>query len=210
MSKTCDRRFANIESPFLFTGYLSTGSNGTLFSTLGCYSSDIGSIVVRHTTNSTGVGGKFQLGCPTTDYSGKVFGFLRGFDSDSSNLNGAQYIKPGSTEKIYIEKFSPHVEYEISYSTLNSTYHPGTSDIGSMVGFATTQFTSTHTIPGISSGISITPAYMKLCMSNCISGASPGITASTDGAVLFRITGYSTNRRKLFVVPVFESSSFAW
>lgn len=202
MGKNCVPRYANLSDPFIHKGFLSTGATGALYSTLGCYSSDIGSVMVRHTTNA-GKGNTFSMGCPTTDYNGKIYGFLKGFDSDSSNLNGVQYIGPGSTQKIYLEKFDYNKEYAINYSTLNSTVLPATSDIGSLVGFATTQFSG-------SSAISITPAYMNLCMSNIASTVNPGLTGSTNGAKLFKVTGYDSNRRKLFVVPVMESSSFSW
>ncbi|MGL6284094.1 MAG: hypothetical protein ACRC2J_16950 [Microcoleaceae cyanobacterium] len=158
--------------------------------------------MVRHTTNA-GAGGKFSMGCPTTGYEGFISGFLAGFDSDSSNLNGLQYIAPGSTQKIYVEKFSFDKEYTMSFSTLNSTVLPATSDIGSLVGFATTQITG-------SSAISITPAYMQLSMGNVGSTQVPGLVGSTNGAKIFRITGYDLNRRKLHVVPVQASSAFSW
>jgi hypothetical protein len=204
LGKRCERRHANLGRPFIHKGYLSTGATGTVYSTLGCYSSDIGSIVVRYTTGA-GIGGKFSLACPTTDFGNiaNVYGVLAGFDSDTSNLNSVQYIAPGSTQKIYVEKFDFNTEYTIDFSTANSTVLPGTSDIGSLVGFATTQFSG-------SSAISITPAFMKLCMSNIASTVVPGLVGSTNGSKMFRVTDYDTNRRKLHVVPVMESSSFSW
>lgn len=204
MAKKCEVRYANLDSPYMFKGYLSTGASGAAYSTLGCYSSDIGSIVLKHSTNA-GAGGKFSLGCPTTDVGNinNVFGILAGFDADSSCLNGVQYIAPGSTQPIYIERFSFDKEYTISFSTLNSTVLPATSDIGSLVGFATTHFTG-------ATAIAINPSNMKLCMSNIASTVSPGLTGSTNGSKMFRVTGYDTNRRKLHVVPVRASSSFGW
>jgi hypothetical protein len=204
LGRRCERRHADLGRPYIHKGYLSTGATGTVYSTLGCYSSDIGSIVVRYTTGA-GIGGKFALACPTTDLGNiaNVYGFLAGFDSDSSNLNSQQYIAPGSTQKIYVEKFDYNTEYSIDFSTANSTVLPGTSDINSLAGFATTHFAG-------SSAISITPEYMKLCMSNIASTATPGLAGSTNGSKMFRVTGYDLNRRKLHVVPVQESSSFSW
>lgn len=201
MGKKCEVRNANLTGPFPISGYLSTGVTGGAYSTLGCYSSDIGSIVLRYAST----GGRFSLACPTTDVgkTANVYGYLVGFDSDSSNLNGLQYIAPGSTQKIYVEKFSFNREYAIKFSTLNSTVLPATSDIGSLVGFATTNFAG-------SSVIAINPGNMCLCMSNVASTVAPGSAESTNGSKCFRITGYDTDRRKLNVVPVQESSSFSW
>jgi len=204
MAKVCERRYADFGDPFVAKARLSTGATGTAYSTLGCYSSDIGRIMLRHSTNA-GAGGSMSMGCPTTDVGNiaNIYGVLMGFDADSSNLNGVQYIAPGSTQNIYVEKFDFGKEYAVNFSTLNSTVLPGSSDIGSLVGFATTHMSG-------SSAISITPAYMKLCMSNAASTAAPGLAGSTNGPKIFRVTGYDTNRRKLFVTPVRESSAFSW
>jgi hypothetical protein len=206
MAKICERRYADFGDPFVVKARLSTGSNGTAYSTLGCYSSDIGRLMLRHSTNA-GAGGSLSMGCPTTDVGNiaNIYGILMGFDSDSSNLNGVQYIGPGSTQNIYVERFDFGKEYAINFSTLNSTVLPGSSDIGSLVGFATTQFAAPAT--ALNAAL---PSNMKLCMTNAGSTVAPGLTGSTNGSKCFRITGYDTNRRKLFVIPVKDSSSFSW
>lgn len=204
MGKVCERRYADLGAPYLIKGRLSTGATGAAYSTLGCYSSDIGRVMVRHSANA-GAGITFAMGCPTTDIgnTANVYGILAGFDSDSSNLNSLQYIAPGSTQNIYLEKFEFNNEYAINFSTLNSTVLPASSDVGSLVGFATTHFTG-------ASKITINPTNMKLCMSNIASTVNPGSAGSTNGSKMFRVTGYDTNRRKLYAVPVRESSSFSW
>lgn len=198
MGKRCEARHAHFAGPQLIKGYLSTGESGACFSTLGCYSSDVGNIMLRHSTNA-GAGGKYSMACPTTSIglTKHVVGILAGFDSDSSNLNGVQYIAPGSTQKIYIERFDFAKEYAINFSTANSTVMPATSDIGSYVGFSSTN---------LSTAITAIPNHMNLSMSNIGSTLAPGSTASR----MFQVTGYDTDRRKLHVIPVQDSSSFTW
>lgn len=89
---------------------------------------------------------------------------------------------------IYIYRLDPSLELEATYTTGNSGGHPATSDIGNYIGF----YITTTTITGL-----------QLDMTHA--AQSPG---STNG-LWFQITGYSTNRRKVYGYPA-AASSLLW
>lgn len=94
----------------------------------------------------------------------------------------------GSTIPIYCRKFDPTEEVEMDYSTLYSTVHPATTDVGNYIGLS-----SAATVAGA-----------VLAMNNI--GNAPG----TSDARWLKITGFSTNRRKIYGFPVRNSSVIAW
>ena len=94
----------------------------------------------------------------------------------------------GSTNLLYYTKFSPVDEVSITYSTLYGGGHPATTDIGKYIGLSTTA----------------TIAGAVLDMQNV--GNAPG---TTNGRFL-RITGFSTNRRKITGFAAVNSSCIAW
>ncbi len=89
---------------------------------------------------------------------------------------------------IYMYKIDPAYELEATYTTANSGGHPATSDIGNYIGFYITTTTIT--------GLQLDMTY---------AAQNPG---STNG-LWFQITGYSTNRRKVYGYPC-AASSMLW
>ena len=87
---------------------------------------------------------------------------------------------------IYMYKINPDLELEATYTTANSGGHPATSDIGNYIGFYITTTTIT--------GLQLDMTY---------AAQNPG----TSNALWFQITGYSTNRRKVYGYPVTASSA---
>lgn len=94
----------------------------------------------------------------------------------------------GSTIPFYIQKLDPNQLVEGTYSTLYSTVHPGTTDIGKYVGLST----------------AATVAGGVFSMGNM--GNAPG----TSDARWMKLVDFSTNRRKLVGFPVSNSSCIAW
>jgi len=89
---------------------------------------------------------------------------------------------------IYVYRLDPDKELEATYTTANSGGHPATSDIGSYIGFYITTTTIT--------GLQLDMTY---------AAQNPG----TSNALWYQITGYSTNRRKVYGYPV-AASSLLW
>lgn len=108
-----------------------------------------------------------------------ISGYIAMVTTDSSG---------GSTKPFYIRKLAPTVELEVTYSTVTSTAHPATTDIGKYIGFS-----SLATVAGC-----------VLAVSNMGNAAG-----TTDGRWL-KITGFSTDRRKITGFPVANSSLIAW
>ena len=94
----------------------------------------------------------------------------------------------GSTIPFYVQKLDPNQMVEGTYSTLYSATHPATSDLGKYIGLST----------------AATVAGAVLDMDNV--GNAPG----TSDARWLKITGFSTNRRKIMGFPVINSSCIAW
>lgn len=126
-------------------------------------STNIGDIVTR--TSNKGV-----LAVGTTADLSDLMGFVAAVTSNTT---------PGSTVPFYVLPFGSKEEIEVKYSTLYSTAHPATTDIGKYVGFSNTT----------------TVAGAKLDIDTLADG--PG---STSGCWL-RVNGYSTNRRMIYGVP---------
>jgi len=126
-------------------------------------STNIGDIVTR--TSNKGV-----LAVGTTADVSDLLGFVAAVPNNTT---------PGSTVPFYVLPFSNRDEVEVKYSTLYSTGHPATTDIGKYIGFGNTS----------------TPAGALLDVSSLAD--SPG---TTSGCWL-RVNGFSTNRRMIFGVP---------
>ena len=94
----------------------------------------------------------------------------------------------GSTIMFYIQKLDPNELVEGTYSTLYSTVHPGTTDIGKYIGLST----------------AATVAGAVFDVDNM--GNAPG----TSDARWCKLMGFSTNRRKIWGFPVINSSCIAW
>lgn len=94
----------------------------------------------------------------------------------------------GSTVPFYIQKLDPNCEIECSYSTLYSATHPADDYLGYYIGLST----------------AATIAGAVLSMGNV--GTAPG----TSDARFLKITGYSTERRKIYGFPSVESSCISW
>jgi hypothetical protein len=94
----------------------------------------------------------------------------------------------GSTIPFYVQKLDPNQLVEGTYSTLYSTVHPGTSDLGKYVGLST----------------AATVAGAVFSMGNM--GNAPG----TSDARWLKLTDFSTNRRKLMGFPAVNSSCISW
>jgi hypothetical protein len=151
------------------------------------YSSDIGRIVTR----STAGGYIFALGATELRVSNglatttaALFGYLAGMDTDPTT-------KGSTTSMVYIHKFSPQKEYEITYSTLYSTTLPATSDIGSYIGLG-----GTTTVAG---------AVLDMTLVS-----STNLAGGTTQNKSFIIKEFDNNRRKIFCSPVLCSSGIAW
>jgi hypothetical protein len=178
----CSRRGADYGET-LVPGYLSTDNPGSLG---GAYSSDIGRILTRSTDASKYV---FAVGCTaarTTAYASTIMqmiGYLASIEADPTT--------EGSTNKIYISRFDPIKEYEITYSTLYSATLPSASDIGNYIGIGNTT----------------TVAGCVLSMANC---GSTGVGSGTTSPRPFIITGYDNNRRKIYCRPAVDSGQFTW
>lgn len=94
----------------------------------------------------------------------------------------------GSSTLVYYTKFDPTKELECSYTTAYGGGHPSATDIGSYIGFSTYAAAD----------------GARLDMGNI--GNEPG----TSDARFIQITGYSTNRSKIYGYPVRDSSVIAW
>lgn len=164
-------------------GYLSTNNPGALG---GAYSSDIGKMVTRSTDASKYIFAVGTTAARSTGYAeatARIAGFLSGLESDPTT--------EGSTHKIYISKFNPSYEYEITYSTLYSSVLPASSDIGNYIGIG-----NTTTVAG--------------CVLSMANISSTGVNSGTTSPKPFMITGFDNNRRKLYVRPVVEADQIAW
>lgn len=123
---------------------------------------------------------KVVLGTGGSSFSTSLLaGYVAKVEADSSG---------GSTIPFYMRRFDPTEEIEMDYSTLYSTLHPATTDLGNYIGLS-----SAATVAGA-----------VLAMNNV--GNAPG----TTDARWLKINGYSTNRRKIYGVPVRNSSVIAW
>lgn len=111
--------------------------------------------------------------------------FMAGYVAKVDTTGGSS---GGSTIPIYYRKFDPTEEVEMDYSTLYSTVHPGTTDIGKYVGLST----------------AATVAGAVISMGNM--GNEPG----TSDARFLKMSGFSTSRRKIKGFPVRNSSVIAW
>jgi hypothetical protein len=94
----------------------------------------------------------------------------------------------GSTVPIYISKLNPEYEIEGTYTTAYGGGHPATTDIGKYV--------------GLSSAASFAGAVLDM---QFVSNA-PG----TSNGCFLRISGFSTNRRKIYGYPAVNSSCLSW
>lgn len=116
--------------------------------------------------------------------SSEKYGLCVG-SSDYQNIVGYTAMVPenssaGSTKPFYVAPFQVGSEYEMSYSTLYSTNHPTSTSIGCYIGI----------------GATATIAGAKLSMNSI--ATAPAVTGTT-GCPIFRINGYSTNRRMVYV-----------
>jgi hypothetical protein len=135
-------------------------------------STDIGKLITKSSN-------RYGLALGSTDYQNLV-GYLAVVQSTG--------VPVSSTTPFYVEPFITGLQYEMSYSTLYSTAHPSSTDIGKYVGLSTAA-----TIAGakISMGT----------LANSPAGAS---------ATVFRINGFSTARRMVYIeAPVSIVSSTA-
>lgn len=200
MARKWQTRHADVHT--VLTPYCLYAVAGAGLSTLGLYSSDIGSLMGRNTSDGPQCAAMVVPSSVPSTIAGaiKYIGILEAFDPDSTAAANTPYCKLNSTNKIWIRRFDKHTEYDVAYSTLNSTVHPATSDIGSIVGLPST------TLPNISTNLSSNPDGAVLSMSNI---NSSGDIESTEAPKFFRITGFSTNRRRLFGYPVEFMSSIA-
>jgi len=171
----------------MITGYCSSDIAGAGGSTLGMYSSDVGKIVVRSSNGSCfifAIGATAGRSTSFNSTAGKLYGYLAGLESSPSGI--------GTTGgKVYINKFNPHREYEITYSTVYSATLPAATDLGKLVGIG-----ATTTIAG--------------CVLSMGMLTSTGIGTGTTKIGAFQLTGFDNNRRKAYVRPVFASDEFAW
>jgi hypothetical protein len=83
---------------------------------------------------------------------------------------------PGSSQPFYVQQITPETEIEYDFSTTYSTAMPASTDVGKYVGFGNTT--------------SVAGAVLSMAAI----GNAPG---STNGCFL-RVTGHSTNRRKIY------------
>jgi len=167
----------------LVPGYLSTDNPGSIG---GAYSSDIGRLLTRSTDASKYVFAVGTTAARTTGYAAatqQLVGYLQGVEVDPTT--------EGSTSKIYISRFDPLKEYEITYSTLYSSTLPASTDIGNYIGLG-----NTTTVAG--------------CVLSMANISSTGVGSGTTSPKSFLITGYDNNRRKIYCRPVVESGQFAW
>jgi len=143
------------------------------------YTSDIGAIVKKSSNKHIlMIGG-------TTAATEQVAGFI-------DHLRpGTTYTSGGSTNWFVLRKLSPDCELEILYSTLYSTVHPLTSDIGNFVGVST----AASDIGG------------RLSMATIVNDAA---SSSGAGRAWLQISGFSTARRKIYGNPYRNSSCIAW
>lgn len=126
-------------------------------------SSDIGALVVKSSQ-------AYGLALGTSDYQALV-GYVAAVPSTGIDVS--------STAPFYVQPFIRGGKYEMSYSTLYSTVHPATTDIGKYV------------------GVCVTSTDRAIISMNTLAN-SPASTGST-GAPVFRINGYSTAQRKVYV-----------
>lgn len=124
---------------------------------------------------------KYMLNCTASDglSTTPIFGFIGAVPTDTTG---------GSTIPVYVYKLDPSLEIEGTYTTGNGGGHPATTDIGNYVGF----YITTTTITGL-----------QLDMTYC--AQNPG----TSNALWLQITGFSTNRRKIYGYPC-AASSVLW
>jgi len=150
-----------------------------LGSTDTIYSSDLGGIVQK-TSNKyvLAVGG-------TTAATAEFAGFIDHLRPGTTHTSG------GSTNWFMLRKFTPDEELDIEYSTLYSTVHPATSDIGNFVGGST----------------AATDLGGRLSMATIVNDAA---TSSGAGRAWLQITGFSTARRRIYGLPYRNSSCIAW
>lgn len=169
MGQICNERNFHFDSQVIKAYVASTDIINT---------SDIGAILQQSTNKAVlAVGG-------TTAATAKVLGFVHGFREGTTACTG------GSTDWFYMKKFMIGKEYEIEYSTLYSTVHPQSTDIGKFVGFST----ASSDIGG------------RLDMDTLVTSVA---TSSGAGQAMFEIRGFSTARRKAYVMPV-SSTNFVW
>lgn len=120
----------------------------------------------------------------TTAATARVCGFVHGFREGTTKCTG------GSSDWFYMKKFSQNREYEITYSTLYSTVHPASTDVGKFIGFSTAS----------------TDVGGKLDMDTLVVDVA---TSSGAGQSWFEIKGCSTARRKIYGIPV-DSTNIVW
>lgn len=151
---------------------------GLVGSTDTINSSDIGKLLFRSSNKvvmATG-GSSFS----TSLIAGIIAGVAM---TNSTGSSGAS-----DTAVVQYRKLNPSYEIEGTYSTLYSTLHPGTTDIGNYIGLST----------------AATIAGAVLSMANI------GNTVGTTDGRFMKITGFSTNRRKVYGFPVYGAANIAW
>jgi hypothetical protein len=176
----------------MVSGYCSTQVQAIVgVSTNGMYSSDIGRLVCR-TSNLNEyafVIGATSVRSATGALGGeKIYGYLASVEASPTGI--------GTTgKKIYINKFSPEKEYEITYSTVYSAVLPATTDIGKLLNLhrTSTDLASISMASLNSTGLSVLSTEVGY----------------TTGNSAFQLTGFDNNRRKVYVRPVLDSGEFA-
>lgn len=150
-----------------------------LGSTDTIYTSDEGAIVKKSSN-------KYILAIGGTTAATEMFaGWIEKLWPGTTSCSG------GSTTFFYLRKFAPDCEVEIKYSTLYSTVHPGSSDVGNFIGVST----ASSDIGG------------RLSMATIVNDAA---TSSGAGRAWLQITGFSTARRLIYGLPYRNSSCIAW
>ena len=151
---------------------------GLVGSTDTINSSDVGKLLFRSSN-------KVVLATGGSSFSTSLFiGIVAGVDmTNSTGSSGGS-----DTAVVQYRQLTPGKEYEGTYSTLYSTLHPGTTDIGNYI--------------GLSSAATIAGAVLSM--------ANIGNTVGTTNGRFLKVTGYSTNRRKVYGVVKYGAANIAW
>jgi hypothetical protein len=162
------------------------------FNPVGCYDKNLVRALVGSTDTiySSDIGrvlfrssNRVVLGTGGSSFSTSLMvGYLSQVDGGSAGSSG------GSTTYVYYTKFNPTKPIEVSYTTAYGGGHPSDTDIGSYLGLSTYAAWD----------------GARIDMGNI--GNEPG----TSDARFFQMTGYSTNRHKMWGYPVRNSSVIAW
>jgi hypothetical protein len=162
------------------------------FNARGCYDKKLVKALVGSTDTiySSDIGrvlfkssNRVVLGTGGSSFSTSLMvGFLSQVDGGATGSSG------GSTTYVYYTKFNPSKELEVSYTTAYGGGHPSDTDLGSYVGFSTYAAWD----------------GARIDIGNI--GNEPG----TSDARFLQISGYSTNRGKVYGFAVRDSSVIAW